>query len=70
MADDDMTASLAEGEMCIGEFKTKGFRLYSLALLALAGVIIAIILKVDPAYIAILATIAANLVGVFTGKKA
>jgi hypothetical protein len=70
MADEDMSVSLAEGEMSIGNFHTKGFRLYSLALLALAGVILAIALKVDPAYIAVLATIAANLVGVFTGKKA
>ena len=67
---EDLTVSLAEGEMDIGGFHTKGFRLYSLALLSLLAVAAAIVVKVDPAYIAILGTIAGNMIGVFTGKKA
>lgn len=67
---EDLTISLSEGEMDIGEFHTKGFRLYSLALLSLLAVAAAIVAKVDPAYIAILGTIAGNIIGVFTGKKA
>ena len=68
--ENDISVILTEGEMDIGGFHTKGFRMYSLALLSLLAVAVAIVVKVDPAYIAILGTIAGNLVGVFTGKKA
>lgn len=70
MVEEDLTVRMAEGEMEIFGLKTKGFRLYSLTAVVLMGLLAAVFLKVDMAYIAILGTIASNLVGVFTGKKA
>lgn len=65
---DDLTASMAEGEMSVGDFKTKGFRLYSLILLALMGFLVAAVLN-SPA-LAQIQTVVVFLLGVFTGKKA
>jgi hypothetical protein len=68
----DMTVSMAEGEMTIGGFVTKGFRLYSLTLIsivALVGLIGAKMVWQLDTDITALAVIAANLIGVFTGKK-
>jgi hypothetical protein len=68
----DMTISMAEGEMTIGSFVTKGFRLYSLtfiSIVALVGLIAAKMIWQLDTDITALAVIAANLIGVFTGKK-
>ncbi len=65
---DDLTVSMAEGEMCIGDFKTKGFRLYSLILLALTGYLLAAIY--NSPQVAGIQTVLVFLLGVFTGKKA
>lgn len=64
---EDLTASMAEGEMSIGNFKTKGFRLYSLILLALAGYLLAAIY--NSPQVAGIQTVLVFLLGVFTGKK-
>lgn len=64
---EDLTASMAEGEMSVGEFKTKGFRLYSLILLALLGFLVAATFN-SPA-LAQIQTVVVFLLGVFTGKK-
>jgi len=68
MAESDVTLSMAEGEMSIGEFNTKGFRLYSLILLALLGFLVAAAIN-SPA-LAQIQTVVVFLLGVFTGKKA
>ena len=72
--DDDMAMSLsmAEGEMDIQAgpviIHTKGFRLYSLLLLALAGLFVAV--AVGSSEIAVISNVVTFLLGVFTGKKA
>jgi len=68
MADEDVTISMSEGEMSVGGFKTKGFRLYSLILLALIGFLVAAAIN-SPA-LAQIQTVVVFLLGVFTGKKA
>lgn len=70
MAEDStaLDVSMAEGEMTVGSFHTKGFRLYSLILLALIGFLVAAALN-SPA-IGALQTVLIFLLGVFTGKKA
>jgi hypothetical protein len=64
----DVTLSMSEGEMTVGSFTTKGFRLYSLILLALMGFLTAAIFN-SPA-LAQIQTVVVFLLGVFTGKKA
>ncbi|MCK9569467.1 hypothetical protein M0R72_11055 [Candidatus Pacearchaeota archaeon] len=73
MADDEMALQMAEGEMdvelpAIGKFHTKGFRLYSLILLALIGFLVAVF--VGSKDIALISNVLTFLIGVFTGKKA
>ncbi len=68
-ADAPIEVTLAEGEMSIGNFKTKGFRLYSITFAALLGLLLAIAFKVEASNVAIIAVIASNLIGMFTGKK-
>jgi hypothetical protein len=63
----DVTVSMSEGVMEIGSFKTVGFRLYSLMLLALLGYLAAAAL--DSPQVAGIQTVVVFLLGVFTGKK-
>lgn len=74
---EEITAQMAEGEMDfeVGPFKlhTKGFRLYSLVLLALAGFLVMAYLAttkaVDSTILALVSSPLMYLLGVFTGKK-
>lgn len=69
---EEMALSMAEGEMDIeigqATIHTKGFRLYSLLLLALAGLFLAV--AVGSKEIAVISNVVTFLLGVFTGKKA
>ena len=69
---EEMALSMAEGEMDIEAgpvtIHTKGFRLYSLLLLALAGMFLAV--AVGSKEIAVISNVVTFLLGVFTGKKA
>ena len=69
---EEMALSMAEGEMDIEAgpviIHTKGFRLYSLLLLALAGLFLAV--AVGSKEIAVISNVVTFLLGVFTGKKA
>lgn len=64
----DVTVSMSEGVMEIGSFKTTGFRLYSLILLALIGFLVAA--AMDSPSVAAIQTVLVFLLGVFTGKRA
>lgn len=72
-----ITAQMAEGEMDIElagmKFHTKGFRLYSLVLLALTGFLVMAYLAatkaVDSTILALVSSPLMYLLGVFTGKK-
>jgi len=73
MAEEDISFTMAEGEMdvklpLLGTLHTKGFRLYSLILLALMGFLAAALMN-NPR-IAEIQTVVVFLLGVFTGKKA
>jgi len=72
MAEEEMALSMAEGEMDIdimgAKIHTKGFRLYSILLLAILGLVVAVALKSDE--IALISNMVTFLLGVFTGKKA
>ena len=67
-----MAVSMAEGEMDIdvmgAKIHTKGFRLYSILLLAILGLVVAVAMKSDE--IALISNMVTFLLGVFTGKKA
>ena len=69
--DDAMAVSMAEGEMDLEFFgqkiHTKGFRLYSILLLSMLVLFLAIALKSSD--IAVISSIVTFLLGVFTGKK-
>jgi hypothetical protein len=41
VGESDISISMAEGEMSIGRYKTKGFRLYSILLISLIGFLVA-----------------------------
>ena len=62
-----LAISMAEGEMEVGGFRTKGFRLYSLILLALLGFLGAV--WIDSPQVNSVMTVLVFLLGVFTGKK-
>ena len=68
----EMALSMAEGEMDVtvlpGGIHTKGFRLYSLILLAMLGLFVAVAVKSPE--IAVISNVVTFLLGVFTGKKA
>ncbi len=72
MAEEEMALSMAEGEMDIevlgAKIHTKGFRLYSILLLAMIGLFLAIVMKSSE--IAVISNVVTFLLGVFTGKKA
>ena len=73
MAEEDaMAVSMAEGEMDVEFFgqkiHTKGFRLYSILLLAMLGLFLAVAVKSSE--IAVISNVVTFLLGVFTGKKA
>ena len=73
MAEEDaMAISMAEGEMDLEFFgqkiHTKGFRLYSILLMAMLALFLAIALKSSD--MAVISSIVTFLLGVFTGKKA
>lgn len=73
MAEEDaMAVSMAEGEMDIdilgAKIHTKGFRLYSILLLAILGLLVAVAVKSSE--IALISNMVTFLLGVFTGKKA
>ena len=73
MADENILAtSMAEGEMDLEFFgqkiHTKGFRLYSILLLALVGLFLSVAMKSSDT--AVISSIVTFLLGVFTGKKA
>lgn len=70
---EEMALSMAEGEMDVelpGGIKlhTKGFRLYSILLLAMIGLFVAVAVKSPE--IAVISNVVTFLLGVFTGKKA
>lgn len=64
----ELVVGMSEGVMKIGSFKTTGFRLYSLILIALLGYIIAAILNIPGA--AGIQTVLIFLLGSFAVKKA
>lgn len=72
MAEEEMALSMAEGEMDIDLFgqkiHTKGFRLYSILLLSMLVLFLAIAMKSSD--LAVISSIVTFLLGVFTGKKA
>lgn len=72
MTEEEMTLSMAEGEMNVELFgqqiHTKGFRLYSLILIALLGLFVAI--AIGSKEIAVISNVVTYLLGVFTAKKA
>jgi hypothetical protein len=72
MAEEEMALSMAEGEMDIDLFgqkiHTKGFRMYSILLLSMLGLFIAVAVKSSE--IAVISNVVTFLLGVFTGKKA
>lgn len=73
MLGEDISLTMAEGEMDVElplgvKIHTKGFRLYSILLLAMVGLFVAVAVKSPE--IAVISNVVTFLLGVFTGKKA
>lgn len=72
LPEEEMAISMAEGEMDVdilgAKIHTKGFRLYSILLLSMLVLFLAIAMKSSD--LAVISSIVTFLLGVFTGKKA